>query len=194
VTDNEQPTAPSRVRRAHDDSGRREQHRPAAPEETRRYRDDRDGDEEDDELEDDELDDDEPTDKEDEAEPEDRRRRTRGGPDERPGSGARPAEHRRPASRAGPRERAERIPAKVAARRATEDVAEFTGLRPENVVAIEPRDGDWYVDVEVVESHRIPDTTDILAIYQVRLDRNGNMRSYRRTRRYSRCQLDKEYR
>jgi hypothetical protein len=62
------------------------------------------------------------------------------------------------------------------------------------VVAIEPRDGDWYVDVEVVESHRIPDTTDILAIYQVRLDRGGRLLSYRRTRRYSRGQLDKEFR
>src|SRR4051812_24773496 len=62
VTDNEQQTAPSRVRTAHDDSGRREQHRPAAPDEARRYRDDRD----------DELEDDEPTDEEDQAEPEDR--------------------------------------------------------------------------------------------------------------------------
>jgi hypothetical protein len=86
------------------------------------------------------------------------------------------------------------IPALAAARRATENVAEFTGRHPENVVAIEPRDGDWYVDVEVVESHRIPDTTDILAIYQVRLDRGGRLLSYRRTRRYSRGQLDKEFR
>jgi hypothetical protein len=86
------------------------------------------------------------------------------------------------------------IPALAAARRATENVAEFTGRHPENVVAIEPRDGDWYVDVEVVESHRIPDTTDILAIYQVRLDRGGRLLSYRRIRRYSRGQLDKEFR
>ncbi|WP_433296113.1 gas vesicle protein GvpO [Pseudonocardia sp. CA-142604] len=179
MTDNEQQTAPSRVRRAHDDSGRREQHRPDAPEGTRRYRDDRDGD-----VEDDELEDDEPADEEDQAEPQDRGRRTRGGP----------AERRRPAPRTGRRGRAERIPARVAARRAAEDVAEFTGLHPENVVAIEPRDGDWYVDVEVVEIHRIPDTTDVLAIYQVRLDRNGKLRSYRRIRKYSRSQLDKEYR
>jgi hypothetical protein len=86
------------------------------------------------------------------------------------------------------------IPALAAARRAMENVAEFTGRHPENVVAIEPRDGDWYVDVEVVESHRIPDTTDILAIYQVRLDPGGRLLSYRRTRRYSRGQLDKECR
>jgi Gas vesicle synthesis protein GvpO len=62
------------------------------------------------------------------------------------------------------------------------------------VVAIERRDGDWYVDVEVVETHRIPDTTDILAIYQVQLDRGGRLLSYRRTRRYARGQLDKESR
>lgn len=88
----------------------------------------------------------------------------------------------------------EAIPASVAARLATKNVVEFTGRELENVVAIERRDGDWYVDVEVVESHRIPDTTDILAIYQVCLDRSGDLLSYHRTRRYSRGQLDKESR
>jgi hypothetical protein len=69
-----------------------------------------------------------------------------------------------------------------------------SGRGGENVVAIDRRDGDWYVDVEVVESHRIPDTTDVLAIYEVRLDRGGRLLSYRRTRRYARGQLDRECR
>jgi hypothetical protein len=123
------------------------------------------------------------------------RRRPAGG---RPaGSGAR----RRPAPATdrddgpGPRERpAPGIRAAAAARLAMENVAEFTGREPENVVAIDRRDGDWHVDVEVVESHRIPDTTDVLAIYEVRLDRDGDLLSYRRTRRYARGQFDKESR
>ena len=86
------------------------------------------------------------------------------------------------------------VPAAAAARRAAQHVADFTGRRPENVVSIERRDGDWQVGVEVVETHRIPDTTDVLAIYEVRLDRGGRLLSYRRTRRYARGQLDKECR
>jgi hypothetical protein len=86
------------------------------------------------------------------------------------------------------------VPAAAAARRAAQHVADFTGRRPENVTSIERRDGDWQVGVEVVETHRIPDTTDVLAIYEVRLDRGGRLLSYRRTRRYARGQLDKECR
>lgn len=86
------------------------------------------------------------------------------------------------------------VPAAAAARSAAQHVADFTGRHPENVISIERRDGDWQVGVEVVETHRIPDTTDVLAIYEVRLDRGGRLLSYRRTRRYARGQLDKECR
>jgi hypothetical protein len=75
---------------------------------------------------------------------------------------------------------------------AAQYVAEFTGRDPEHVVSVEHHDGDWQVGVEVVETHRIPDTTDVLAIYDVSLDRDGTLLSYRRTRRYARGQLDKE--
>ena len=44
------------------------------------------------------------------------------------------------------------------------------------------------VGVEVVESHRIPDSADILAVYEVCLDESGELESYRRTQRYSRGQ------
>ena len=86
------------------------------------------------------------------------------------------------------------IPAPAAARRAARYVAEFTGRPPEGVISVERHDGDWQVGVEVVETHRIPDTTDVLAIYEVRLDEDGRLVSYRRTRRYARGQLDKERR
>ena len=48
--------------------------------------------------------------------------------------------------------------------------------------------------MEVVETHRMPDTTDVLAIYEVRLDGGGTLLSYRRARLYARGQPDKEYR
>jgi Gas vesicle synthesis protein GvpO len=86
------------------------------------------------------------------------------------------------------------VPAVVAARAAAQVVADFTGRRPEGVVSVERHDGEWQVGVEVVETHRIPDTTDVLAVYEVRLDGDGTLTSYRRTRRYARGQLDRECR
>jgi gas vesicle protein GvpO len=82
------------------------------------------------------------------------------------------------------------IPAQVAARRAAEHVVDFTGRDVETVVAIDGSDDGWKVGVEVVETRRIPDTQDVLAIYEVRLDRGGDLVSYRRTRRYARSQLN----
>ena len=196
MTDDEQ-AAPRRMRRAR--SGRQEQRLPsAAREKVRRRQVPEDDDGEDDELEGDQPEDDEPEGDEpagDEPvdEPE--------GDEPEEEQESRPRRHREPAARRRARPAAERderangaVSASVAARLATKNVVEFTGRELENVVAIERRDGDWYVDVEVVESHRIPDSTDILAIYQVCLDRSGDLLSYRRTRRYSRGQLDKESR
>jgi hypothetical protein len=53
---------------------------------------------------------------------------------------------------------------------------------------VERNDDGWEVGVEVVETHRIPDTADILAVYQLHLDEDGELVSYRRTKRYSRGQ------
>jgi hypothetical protein len=77
------------------------------------------------------------------------------------------------------------------ARRAAEHVRVLTGRHPETVVSIEPHDGDWCVGVEVVETHRIPDSADILAIYEVLLTAPGDLISYRRIRRYTRGQVDR---
>ncbi|MEU7814188.1 gas vesicle protein GvpO [Pseudonocardia sp. NPDC049154] len=80
------------------------------------------------------------------------------------------------------------------ARRAAEHVRVLTGRHPETVVSIEPRNGDWCVGVEVVETHRIPDSADILAIYEVLVRPDGDLLSYRRVRRYTRGQVDRPWR
>jgi hypothetical protein len=78
------------------------------------------------------------------------------------------------------------------ARRAASLVAALSGRRPESVISIDRKDGEWRVGVEVVEVPRIPDSADILAVYDVRLDAGGDLISYRRVRRYARGQLDCE--
>jgi hypothetical protein len=76
--------------------------------------------------------------------------------------------------------------ARGAARSAVRQVWELTGEEPEGVVSLERGEEGWSVGVEVVEIHRIPDTTDVLALYQVTVDDRGDLVSYRRGKRYSR--------
>jgi hypothetical protein len=52
--------------------------------------------------------------------------------------------------------------------------------------SVMPTDDGWTVEVEVVEDRRIPSSTDMLALYEVVLDLDGELLSYRRTRRYVR--------
>jgi hypothetical protein len=87
-------------------------------------------------------------------------------------------------------ENGRRVSAAVAARRAAQQVADFTGRVPECVVSLDRADGGWQIGVEVVETRRIPDTQDVLAIYEVHVDFGGDLLSYRRTRRYARGELD----
>ena len=84
------------------------------------------------------------------------------------------------------------VDAGLIARRAAHLVATLSGRRPESVISIERKNGEWLVGVEVVEVSRIPDSADVLAVYDVRLDDDGDLRSYRRTRRYARGQMDCE--
>jgi hypothetical protein len=67
-------------------------------------------------------------------------------------------------------------------------IADLTGHDVEGVISVERNDDGVQVGVEVVESHRIPDSADILAIYEVCLDEDADLVSYRRTERYSRGQ------
>jgi hypothetical protein len=77
-----------------------------------------------------------------------------------------------------------------AARLAADYVATMTGKEPEGIVSLERADqGGWVIGVEVVETRRIPDSTDILAVYEAELDAEGELVAYRRVKRYSRCQV-----
>ena len=57
------------------------------------------------------------------------------------------------------------------ARSAARQLLELTGTDAEGVTGLERTEDGWKVQVEVVEVRRIPDTTDILAIYEVQRGR-----------------------
>ncbi|PQP14758.1 gas vesicle protein GvpO [Rhodococcus opacus] len=78
------------------------------------------------------------------------------------------------------------LPAQDIAELAVRDITQLTGKKPLGATSVMPTDEGWTVEVEVVEDRRIPSSTDMLALYEVVLDMDGELLSYRRTRRYSR--------
>jgi hypothetical protein len=79
-----------------------------------------------------------------------------------------------------------------AARQAAEHVLALTGRCPENVVSVARDEDGWQVGVEVLELRRIPETTDVLALYEVILDGNGDLVRCERGQRYHRGHVEEE--
>jgi gas vesicle protein GvpO len=90
----------------------------------------------------------------------------------------------RPAHGASPDEAARIV------RRAREHLRDLHGSEPESVSALERNADGWLVTLEVVELRRVPDSTDLLATYQVELDSDGGLLGFRRGGRYYRAQAD----
>lgn len=87
----------------------------------------------------------------------------------------------------GDGEEAEPFDGVDAIRRASALVGELTRKQPEGIVSMEETEaGGWKVGVEVVESHRIPDSADILAVYEIEIDDYLELVGFRRVRRYPR--------
>ena len=101
-----------------------------------------------------------------------------------------PAKKSSPAPRkraSAPRAEADRPPppGRIAAE-AARQLVELTGKEAEGVVGLDRSDDGWKVEVEVLEVRRIPNTTDVLAMYEVEVDGKGSLQGYRRVRRYVR--------
>ena len=69
-------------------------------------------------------------------------------------------------------------------------VHELTGYEPEAVTALEWDGEFWQITVDVLELARIPNTTDVIGEYTVRLDEGGTLRGYKRERRFHRSQAE----
>lgn len=78
------------------------------------------------------------------------------------------------------------------AKRAREQLVEVTRLTPDTVSSVRKEEDGWHVAIEMVEMKRIPDSTDMLATYELLLDADGNLLQYERTKRYYRSQAQEE--
>ncbi|MGE9693358.1 gas vesicle protein GvpO [Streptomyces sp. NRRL F-5630] len=73
---------------------------------------------------------------------------------------------------------------------AADELAALIGHEAEGVSAVRRGEAGWRVEVDVVEVHRIPDTTSLLATYEMSLDEEGQLVEYRRLRRFRRGWAD----
>jgi hypothetical protein len=76
------------------------------------------------------------------------------------------------------------------ARAARLAIQELTGHRSEAATGLEWDGDSWCVTVEALELERVPNTTDVLGEYQVRLDGQGTLRGYKRVKRFTRGQSE----
>ena len=87
------------------------------------------------------------------------------------------------------RSRQRRLSGAEVAQLTRRELSEITGREAQSVTSLERgEDGGWIVTVELVELSRMPETDDLLGLYEVELDDDGELLSYRRVRRYVRSQ------
>jgi gas vesicle protein GvpO len=90
-----------------------------------------------------------------------------------------------------PVEGAEPSEAKATIDNAREQLEDLLGRPVEEVSSLERTHDGWVVALEVVELARVPESTDVLASYEMELDENRNLRRYQQVRRYHRAQADR---
>ena len=73
---------------------------------------------------------------------------------------------------------------------AKETISELTGHKAESVTGMEWDGEAWEITVEVLELRRVPNTTDVLATYAVKVNDEGRMLGYKRERRFVRGQAE----
>jgi len=66
--------------------------------------------------------------------------------------------------------------------KAREELSKITGLELSTTLGAIKEEKGWKVTLEMVEKHSIPDQMDILAVYEVFLDDDGNVTEFKRVR------------
>lgn len=75
---------------------------------------------------------------------------------------------------------------------AKKELADLTGLTPSAVIGVSEEEGEMVVKLEMVEKKSIPDGMDVLGTYEVRLDAEGKIKDFSRTRLRKRIDTSEE--
>ncbi len=101
-----------------------------------------------------------------------------------------PKRDERPRAKREPQRGAEAGELAEIAAKARELLRSLRGVEAESVSGLSRTPNGWKVELEVLELRRIPESTDVLASYEVELDGDGRLLSFERGRRYHRSQAE----
>jgi hypothetical protein len=65
-------------------------------------------------------------------------------------------------------------------RKAQEDYSRVSKTKVDGVTGLSKTDDGWVVLLEALERRAIPDTMDVLGVYEVRVDNEGNLLGFQR--------------
>lgn len=68
------------------------------------------------------------------------------------------------------------------AERAKKELSQLTGLQPSSLIGISEENGEMVMKLEMVEKKSIPDSQDVLGIYEVKLTAEGKIKQFTRTK------------
>ena len=77
-------------------------------------------------------------------------------------------------------------------KKAQEDFARLSKIPVDGVIGLSKTDKGWVVSLEALERRAIPDTMDVLGLYEVRLDNEGNLLSFDRKKLRKRGETEEE--
>ena len=60
------------------------------------------------------------------------------------------------------------------------ELSKLTGLKASSTTGVTKDEKGWHISIEMVEKRSIPDQMDILALYEVLLDEDGNLLGFER--------------
>jgi len=77
-------------------------------------------------------------------------------------------------------------------KKAQEDFARLSKIPVDGVIGLSKTEEGWVVSLEALERRAIPDTMDVLGLYEVRLDNEGNLLSFDRKKLRKRGETEEE--
>ena len=73
--------------------------------------------------------------------------------------------------------------------RAKEQLAQVTAFTPVAAVATFRDEAGWHVTIDMLEMTRIPESSDLLGVYECTLDPEGNLISFERKMTHNRADI-----
>ena len=78
------------------------------------------------------------------------------------------------------------------AERAKKELSQLTGLQPSSLIGMSEENGEMILKLEMIEKKSIPDSQDVLGIYEAKLTPEGKIKEFTRTRLRRRCETGLE--